>query len=52
MCRTERRKDKREGREVTIIAVLADLGRWKAICAIQKEERIRESEGRYPCFVS
>ncbi len=43
MCNIERRKDKKEG---PIIALLADLGKWKALCATQREERVRESEGR------
>jgi hypothetical protein len=46
ICHTESREDKREGREVTIIALLADRGRVKALCATQREERIREREGR------
>jgi hypothetical protein len=53
VCHTERRKDKGEGREVTIIDLLADMGRWKALCATQREGRIRERKGgNHNCFVS
>jgi hypothetical protein len=48
MCHQREERIREKGREVTIIPMLADLGRWKALCATQREERIRESGGRYP----
>jgi hypothetical protein len=40
MCHTERRNDKREGREVTIIALLVDLS--NSMCHTERRKDKRE----------